>query len=326
MLLCTLIGHHDYRIIRRGLTLIEILVTITILALLVGLLLPAVQAARESARQAGCVNNLKQMGLALHNYCSVIGAPPNSINGKRFSVHAMILPYLERGNLYNSINFSQDPVESLDSGNRTVVRTPVSIFLCPSDSIPGERNAGWTNYAACVGFGYQKFGYNGYFHPPVPYGAVRSEALDGNSSTISMSEWFLGSTGLGADVSDRLRLIFKSPEFSGPDQLDEFTSACGAISPGGARLADAESKGRRWLSGQIGETLYNHVLAPNKNTCLNGDLYPHGAWTAGSDHPVGANSLFADGHVQKIKYSIGFSIWRALSTRDGGEVLPNDSL
>jgi prepilin-type N-terminal cleavage/methylation domain-containing protein len=93
--------------IRRGFTLIELLVVIAIIAVLIALLLPAVQAAREAARRAQCVNNLKQMGLAVHNYISAVGALPGGDYPwwTEWSAHAMMLPYLEQGPIYNSINF-----------------------------------------------------------------------------------------------------------------------------------------------------------------------------------------------------------------------------
>src|SRR4051794_26999352 len=128
---------------RRGFTLIELLVVIAIIAVLIALLLPAVQAAREAARRASCVNNLKQMGLGLHNYESTNGTfPPATIltyasttatkpawQGS-WSVNARIAPFLELGPMYNSINFSGT---YSDPANTTVSNTPVKFLFCPSD-------------------------------------------------------------------------------------------------------------------------------------------------------------------------------------------------
>ena len=126
--------------LRRGFTLIELLVVIAIIGVLIALLLPAVQAAREAARRAQCTNNLKQMGLGLHNYEAVAGAfPPSDVlsgtgNSVRwyngFSVHVRILPFMEQGIAFNSLNFSYN---HLAIQNTTVVGTKVSIFACPSD-------------------------------------------------------------------------------------------------------------------------------------------------------------------------------------------------
>jgi prepilin-type N-terminal cleavage/methylation domain-containing protein/prepilin-type processing-associated H-X9-DG protein len=165
----------------RGFTLIELLVVIAIIAVLIALLLPAVQAAREAARRAQCINNLKQIGLAMHNYISVMDTLPpsgssNSSNGlssppyhepvtNAFSMKARILPFMEQTQLYNAINFSVDPEWGYDSGgwepaNMTAKSMRINSFLCPSDLRKGNRNnraatdgsvAQTTNYANNIG-------------------------------------------------------------------------------------------------------------------------------------------------------------------------------
>jgi prepilin-type N-terminal cleavage/methylation domain-containing protein/prepilin-type processing-associated H-X9-DG protein len=140
---------------RRGFTLIELLVVIAIIAVLIALLLPAVQAAREAARRAQCVNNLKQIGLAVHNYISSIEALPPSGSSNwspgyyvsltnAFSIKARILPYMEQQQVFNATNFSVDPEWGTDNGwepaNRTVKGIRIAAFLCPSDLRKGNRN------------------------------------------------------------------------------------------------------------------------------------------------------------------------------------------
>jgi prepilin-type N-terminal cleavage/methylation domain-containing protein/prepilin-type processing-associated H-X9-DG protein len=149
--------------LKRGFTLIELLVVIAIIAVLISLLLPAVQSAREAARRVQCVNNLKQLGLALHNYISATGAlPPGTVSTYGYSVfgtvavppgalsnwlswsaQAMLLPYIEQGPLYNAANFKLNccyDSSVSDGGNSTVYSTRIAGFLCPSDAVAGQQN------------------------------------------------------------------------------------------------------------------------------------------------------------------------------------------
>src|SRR5262245_16473279 len=149
----------------RGFTLIELLVVIAIIAVLIALLLPAVQAAREAARRIQCTNNLKQLGLGLHNYESANGAiPPSMIFvrvgtgataslGEGWSVHGRILPFLEQGPMFNAINLTAN-YKALE--NATVAGQIVSVFLCPSEPrqervIEDDVLVAPTSYGWCMG-------------------------------------------------------------------------------------------------------------------------------------------------------------------------------
>src|SRR3954453_12678409 len=147
---------------RRGLTLMELLVVIAIIAVLIALILPAVQAAREAARRMQCVNNLKQIGLGLHNYESVASAlPPSNVvylvgttvtqNG--FSVHARVLPLMEQGAMFNAINFS---FSHRTAENSTVVGAAVGFFTCPSD----QNQAGLTAFPSGVSAHVTSYGFS----------------------------------------------------------------------------------------------------------------------------------------------------------------------
>jgi len=202
----------------RGFTLIELLVVIAIIAVLIALLLPAVQSAREAARRSQCVNNLKQMGLALHNYHSAIGSfPPGGIaagnlSGVKqgpwgaWSAQAMMLPYMEQQPIYNAINFNVgclgDSGEMGNQLNTTGVTSGIAAFLCPSaPKFPGGndfygRPFPGNNYFVSVGSSLNQGGNFG----PRPNGpfVVLGDAFadrditDGTSNTIFMSEWRTG--------------------------------------------------------------------------------------------------------------------------------------
>jgi prepilin-type N-terminal cleavage/methylation domain-containing protein/prepilin-type processing-associated H-X9-DG protein len=305
----------------RGFTLIETLVVIAVVGVMAGLLAVAVQAARESARRVSCVNNLHQIGIAAQAYAAAHGCLPMGNSGQGYSPHVAILPYLSQTPLYSSLNFSLPAYEYFDSmligANHTASSTTLITFLCPSDVAP--RRGGWTNYAGNLGGGVQKYGYNGALVLPIDRPLSLSDFRDGASHTAFFSEWVRGS----GDVFDRepRRVIFQVPTpLVAPSQLDEFVTLCRSIDPGFAVVGAAE-KGRPWVHGELGVTLYNHVLGINERSCFNGGLVQQSGVSASSRHPGGAHVLFVDGRVRFVADTLAQEVWRALASRSGGEVL-----
>lgn len=309
--------------VTRGLTLIEVLVVVTIIGVLAALILPAVQAAREAARRAQCTNNLKQIGLAIAGYESQFNSlPPGSLRDNGFSFYSRILPFLEYQQLYSAINFNvSDSLEyNMYSYNSTLNHLTIDTLLCPSDG--QKKYGGEVNYAGNGGNGIQKYGANGFFFTNVfsklPDPGIRRSAnlTDGRSTTTCVAEWTLE----GSQGRDRRRAVLATPqELIKPEEFGAFVELCSSLNM--TRPYDACSKGGSWMSGGFAGTLYNHILGINNHSCVNAFWVQEGAWTAGSMHPGGANVLFADGHTSFMKDSIDLSIWIALGSCDGGEVV-----
>ncbi|WP_152049674.1 DUF1559 domain-containing protein [Tautonia marina] len=308
------------RVIRRkkGVTLIEILVVIAVIALLAGLLIPAVSAARSAFRRAECANNLRQIGLALHAYEAVSGMFPTASSGPPSvrSFLVAILPQLEQSPLYDTINFQFDLAKH-GGPNHTVQSIKLDVLTCPSDD---SILTGWpsaTNYAGNQGSGVQKYGENGVFRG---LQAVRIRDIsDGTSHTVAVSEWLIGPQS--PEIRDPLRSVFQTPtRLIEPDQLDRFTESCRAVNPIETPVT-IHPKGSNWFFGQLGYCLYNHVLTPGEKSCLNGTAYQQGAWTSGSFHGAGVNLLFADGRVQFLRSNVDLEVWRALASRNGREAV-----
>jgi prepilin-type N-terminal cleavage/methylation domain-containing protein/prepilin-type processing-associated H-X9-DG protein len=331
----------------RGFTLIELLVVIAIIAVLIALLLPAVQAAREAARRSQCVNNLKQFGVALHNYESTVSSLPWGLGPggwNDWATHPLLLSYLEQGPLFNAINFANTGNATFASAaqNTTIFRTAINVFQCPSDQDRLTNAEGHNNYYGNAGSTpdslYRSTQFDGLFQYVSAQKVVSfRDITDGLSQTAAFSERVKGVGTLNSSQIDILRnpssSVWNVAATTITNTSQPYYVACLAFTnvttpsslwPGLQAVAP-DAAGSLWFSGYQTFTRYNHVMPPNANSCGYGNYGGGGAFTAGSRHSGGVNSLFADGSVRFIKSSISAPTWWALGTRAGGEVVSSDS-
>ena len=346
-----------------GFTLVELLVVIAIIGVLVALLLPAVQAAREAARRSQCSNNLKQMAIGFHNYegtylklprtASWLSAHPTRgatccrSNWHGYSAHTMILPFIEQGNVYQRFNFLYSHHEDLPSPApatgtpRSIVRnTPIKTFICPSDkTFPTTNECGNNNYGVSEG------SCRGYYSPTSASQLALSngmfvrgldrpfaDVIDGLSNSIMIGEFIKGdnTSQLFTIHGDFVRnQPFPSgfpQQFPTDAQLTQYGQQCATPS---ATANHRWYAGFRWSAPGFYNTEINTMAPPNWkfpacHPCPGcGEGDGPGVFPARSRHPGGAMHAMGDGSVRFIADTINLRTYQALGSANSGDVAAN---
>lgn len=338
---------------KRAFTLVELLVVIAIIGILVGLLLPAVQAAREAARRMSCSNNLKQIGLALHNYESTYSKFPAAATWKagdilgrtlteprNFSWIASVLPYVEQQALYSSINFNLPlaipPQMIAGSGTspKAIISQNIPSFICPSDpgfgGGPNSHGLAWSNYAGSEGYDWWRrpaHPLSGFFN--LNTNTKMSGITDGTSNTLAVVEASTQGFQPNAGVAGHQKNGGGIPRTGGADNAVFRTLLLAANTNGDVMgnwnlpRPDGANSGFWWKA-------YPYAMQPTFLHCFGiNNNWPG----ASSRHTGGAQAVYADASVHflsdsidypgegTIGYAYGAGVWGAINTITGGEVV-----
>ena len=321
----------------KAFTLVELLVVIAIIGVLVALLLPAVQAAREAARRAQCSNNMRQMVLATQLYLDSVGSMPPAVclssGGGNWSVHARILPFMEQLNLQNLIDFRYNYSDTTNAPQHVeVAKMKIPSYACPSEikSVP-RVGSPLTHFPVNYGINYGTW-----FVYDAPSGQTGNGAFvvnaritdanytDGMSNTVAFSEvkayqGKLANSGTPSSVGAAI-----------PSSISTVLGYGGTFGTTGHT---------EWVDGKVHETGFTAVFSPNTKVLydnsgtkvdvdfisqsekLTATVPTYAAVTSRSYHPAGVQVALVDGSVKTITNSIDLATWRAMCTRDGGEAV-----
>ncbi len=309
-----------FRSQRSGFTMIELLVSTSVVAVLTGLLLPAVQQSREAARRMTCQSNLRQLMTATLNFEATYRYFPTGTSHKY-----EILPFLGENTLFEAGKQSEDP-DGFRNLN-AIQNEHLQYLTCPGDpgASEGECFSGTssgTSYHGNAGTGVLGSGFNGVFgygddaNDIYPDKRISTaDITDGLSNTAAFSEAMLPSA-----PHSRITDTWLLPnEYFNPEQMQDLASDCDSIpmDPKSFMLdAVPFPRGFPWHGGGIGTALYTHTLTPNRPSCTNGSSVMTGIYTATSLHPGGVNVAFADGHVKFVSQNIDATIWVEMGSRE----------
>lgn len=331
---------------RRGFTIIDVVVAMAVMALLMSLLMPAVERSREAARKVQCQNNQRQLGLAIANFSGTHGKLPNLdlvppvthpagfLLSSDVSIHSLLLPYLDQSDIFRELQHQFGDLQFTATGVTSVVNTKllskrISVFECSSDSVP----AGGNSYVLSCGTS-PGLHTNTELHPPdaglAGYvgGTHNYESLftDGLSQTVILSERLVGDRNVAryTAAQDHAYLL----AFDGFSAASAEQSCRQVSDPPTAHFSHV---GTSWLAGGYGYTWYNHVLTPNSRIPDCSDHHALGQITAGchtarSWHLGGVNTMLGDGSVRFLSEAIDMRVWRALGTSHGGEAIAAEGL
>jgi prepilin-type N-terminal cleavage/methylation domain-containing protein/prepilin-type processing-associated H-X9-DG protein len=323
---------------RRAFTLIELLIVIGILGFLTALALPSAQRAREAARRSHCSSNLHQIGVALHSYeeqysCypilyGVDVFPRGGWRFKMFSAQSRLLPFLDQHVVFNAINFDlgmhSDANVYTGTANCTAGGSCVEVFLCPTDArqLPGPPAD--NNYRVNMGtqaeYARSRSGENGPFS--MFYTRSSRDITDGLGQTAVFSEKLIGDGNNSVFAPDSDIVLIPSP-FLGKTN-GQYLRECEGLVVAAPLPSHDSQHGYTWLVSGSASTWYTHVLGPNSqfSDCASSDMQPYtGLFPARSWHLGGVNVLTADGAVRFLSEEVELTVWRALGTRSGAEVL-----
>lgn len=338
---------------RVGFTLVELLVVIAIIGILIALLLPAVQAAREAARRSQCMSNVKQVALAVANYANTTKVfPPFNCgtangNGHEISWRMLITPQMEQPQVYNMMNWLKDPSPT---ANYPAYAVEIAAYQCPSDIQPPiARNQGRASYRACIGTtvinNAQLYTYapmNGIFQIMTPNvrGIQYKDILDGTSHTLLIGEMAQAPRGL-LSMEVIGNIMSHVPQktmgaFSQGDYNMVAYQACLNTAKNGVYVTGSTCPiksvppgkdcypGNRWEDGRPYYSCFTTVIPPNGPSCTDSVAYSNdgnGIFTPSSRHPNGAQFAFADGSGRFMSQDVDIIIWQSLGTKAGGEAI-----